>query len=69
MGDEAIMKEGLDKDFGFKVNKPFYIVSRLPMERVIEMVSNRYLYQRQFKTNKPTYQQWFFDPVSKTIKS
>jgi len=30
-----IPKEGFNKDFGFYVNRPFYIVSRLPMKRVV----------------------------------
>ena len=30
--------EGLDKDFGFKINEPFYIRSRLPMGRVMEAI-------------------------------
>jgi hypothetical protein len=28
--------KGLDKDFGFHINRPFYIVSRLPTNRVVE---------------------------------
>jgi hypothetical protein len=30
--------KGLNKDFGLFVNKPFFIVSRMPMKRVIEVV-------------------------------
>jgi len=33
-----IQSKGLHKDFGFHVNRPFYIVSRLPFHRVIEMI-------------------------------
>jgi hypothetical protein len=35
---EGIAKEGMNEDFGFEVNRPFYIRSRLPMKRVAEMV-------------------------------
>jgi len=28
--------KGLNKDFGFEANRPFYIVSRMAMNRVIE---------------------------------
>jgi hypothetical protein len=27
--------KGLNKDFGFFINRPFYIVSKMPMGRVI----------------------------------
>lgn len=29
--------QGLNKNFGFEMNRPFYIVSRLPMGRVLEL--------------------------------
>jgi len=29
---------GLNKEFGFHMNRPFYLVSRLPMKRVAECV-------------------------------
>ena len=60
--------KGLDKDFGLDRNRPFYIVSRLPMERVVDVTQGNALYLRRMK---PGYakQQWFFDPVTKTIKS
>jgi hypothetical protein len=31
----------MSKDFGFKINEPFYIVSKLPMNRVAEVVGGR----------------------------
>lgn len=40
---EATMTEGLDKNFGFYINRPFYIVSRMPLRRVIEVVEGQYL--------------------------
>jgi len=39
MGDQAYDKKGtLDRDFGFIAMEPFYLKSRLPMERVVECV-------------------------------
>jgi hypothetical protein len=35
---DAVATKGENKDFGFHVNRPFYIRSRLPMKRVAEMV-------------------------------
>jgi hypothetical protein len=35
---EKTRTKGLDKDFGFHINRPFYIRSRLPMKRVAECV-------------------------------
>lgn len=58
----------MNKDFGFEVNRPFYIVSRLPMNRVLEQVGNNgYVRIRQYIARK-TQQQWIFDET-KTIKS
>jgi len=33
---EEIQTKGVVADFGFHANRPFYIVSRLPMKRVIQ---------------------------------
>jgi hypothetical protein len=33
---KAVQSKGLNKNFGFHINRPFYIRSRLPMQRVIE---------------------------------
>jgi len=60
--------KGLDKDFGLDRNRPFYIVSRLPMERVVDVTQGNYLYLRRMKHDY-IKQQFFFDPVTKTIKS
>jgi hypothetical protein len=34
--ESTIQTKGLDKEFGFSINRPFYIVSRLPTNRVLE---------------------------------
>jgi len=58
--------KGLDKDFGFEINRPFYIVSRLPTNRVLEYQSGHYLKIKQWVMNR-RQQQWIFDP-SRTIR-
>jgi hypothetical protein len=30
--------KGLEEDFGFHINRPFYIRSRMPFKRVVEMI-------------------------------
>jgi hypothetical protein len=68
MGDEAYQTRGTDRDFGFRVNKPFYLVSRLPMQRVMEAVGANNVVIKTYTKNRIA-QQFFFDPVSKTLKS
>ena len=60
--------KGLDTDFGFHINRPFYIVSRLPMARVVECHGANNIWLRRWRNNVAA-QQFFFDGVSKTIKS
>jgi hypothetical protein len=59
--------KGLNKDFGFFVNKPFYIRSRLPSGRMANC-QNGVVYQNRWKSGN-TAMQWYFDPVTKTIKN
>jgi hypothetical protein len=59
--------KGLNKAFGFHVNRPFYIVSKLPFGRAIECVGANNVLMRRVRNYRP--QQWFFDQVSKTIKN
>jgi len=58
---------GLNKNRNLQINKPFYIQSKLWLERVITVYSSKNLVI-QSRTDVPG-QQWFFDQVSKTIKS
>jgi len=44
--------KGLDKDFGFEINRPFYIVSRLPTNRVLEYQSGHNLWIKQWVMNR-----------------
>jgi hypothetical protein len=60
--------KGLDKDFGFHRNRPFYIRSRLPMKRIAECVGASNVQIRRYVKSR-TAQQWFFDPISKTLKN
>jgi hypothetical protein len=65
---EGIDKEGMNEDFGFEVNRPFYIRSRLPMKRVAEMVGASNIVLKRYVKGRNA-QQFVFDPVSKTIRS
>jgi hypothetical protein len=56
---------------GFVIGKPFYIMSRLWMQRVITHHSNNHAYITSIKVGQKTNnrQLWVYDEVSKTIKS
>ena len=60
------VKEDTTKfNMGFKVDEPFYFMSRMPLRRVIGGTS--YVYMQ--KITKAKTQQWRFDQKTKTIKS
>jgi bacillopeptidase F (M6 metalloprotease family) len=65
---KAIETKGLNEEFGFHINRPFYIRSRLPMQRVIECHGANNVWLKRWRKNT-TAQQWYFDEVSKTIKN
>jgi hypothetical protein len=58
----------MNKDFGFQINKPFYIRSRKGIKRVIECHGANNVWLRRWRKNVAA-QQWYFDQVSKTIKN
>lgn len=61
------LKDGeLNKDWGFKINTPFYVISQLPDGRFLDMVGNNMLIKTR---NGLPSQTWFFDQKSRTIKS
>jgi hypothetical protein len=60
--------KGYNSKFGFHISRPFYIRSRMPMQRVIECVSANNLVIRRYVRGR-TAQRFFFDITSKTIKS
>jgi len=68
MGDEAYQTKGLDSYFGFKINEPFYFRSKMPMQRVMEVVGASNIVLKRWVKNRNT-QKFFFDGVSKTIKN
>jgi hypothetical protein len=60
--------KGLNKEYGMHIDRPFYLVSRLPMRRVVENVgANNVVLKRYVKGRSA--QQFFFDQTSKTIRS
>jgi ribosomal protein L21E len=50
------------------INRPFYLISRLPMKRVAEMVGASNMAIKRFVKGRMG-QQFFFDGKSKTIRS
>jgi hypothetical protein len=70
MGSEEIRKKGqMSKDgTGFQVNEPFYLRSRLPMQRVAECVGASNVALKKWYNNRKA-QQWRFDPITKTIRN
>jgi hypothetical protein len=65
---EETRTKGLNKNFGFHINRPFYIVSRLPMQRVVEAIGANDMRLRRYIKGRVA-QQYYFDEVSKTIRS
>ena len=58
----------MDDDFGFSINRPFYIKSRMPMGRVMEAISANNVTLKKYVKGRIA-QQWVFDGISKTVKS
>ena len=65
---KKVETKGLVGDFGFYANRPFYFRSRLPMQRVMESIGANNLVLKRWRKNVKA-QQFFFDPVTKTIRS
>jgi len=63
-----IAATGLNKEFGFHVNRAFYFVSRLPMHRLVEAKGNNNISLMRWAKNRKA-QQWKFDPVAKVIRN
>jgi hypothetical protein len=68
--DKAAKTEtkGLNEEFGFHINRPFYLVSELPFNRVAECIGANNIVLKRWRNNV-TQQQFFFDEKSKTIRS
>jgi hypothetical protein len=64
--DEPVKGE-LNKEFGLYVQRPFHIVSEMNSHRYLEVINARDIV---IKTNNDQKGQvWYFDQISKTIKS
>jgi hypothetical protein len=59
---------GFDKEHGLYINRPFYFRSRLPMQRVIELVP-WYARIRRYYQGRRNQQTWRFDRVTNTIRN
>ena len=65
---KPLRTKGFNKEYGFHINRPFYIRSRMPMQRVAECHGANNVWLKRWRKNAMG-QQWYFDEVSKTIKS
>jgi hypothetical protein len=57
----------MNEEFGFYINRPFYMRSRMPMKRVATMHSNHWIYLRRWTESHKAHSQWRFDERTKTI--
>ena len=48
---DKIRTKGFNKEFGFHINRPFYLRSRLPMKRVAECHGANNVWQRRWRKN------------------
>jgi hypothetical protein len=58
----------VNKRFGFEINRPFYLQSKMPMKRVVECWGANNIILSDYVKDKRGQQFWF-DEKSKTIKS
>jgi hypothetical protein len=65
---EKDAKTGKNEDFGFYVNRKFYIRSRLPMQRLLKAQGHQ-IYQQDWNDGEIYQFQWIFDAVTKTIST
>jgi hypothetical protein len=65
---ESVLTKGVDEDFGFHRNRPFYFRSRMPFQRVAECVGANNVVLKRWRKNV-LGQQFYFDPKSKTLRS
>ena len=60
-------KGDLNPDFGFIIERPFYIVSQLEDNRYLDIVNN-YQVVTKIRNGRNT-QQWWFDQTTLTVKT
>jgi hypothetical protein len=65
---EKAETKGLNEEFGFHINRPFYIVSELPFNRVAEMLGGTNMVLKRWRNNV-RQQQFWFDEVTKTVRN
>jgi hypothetical protein len=67
--DKAVVAtKGVSKFSGFRINVPFFLVSRLPMKRVAECVGANNLVLKRYVKGRQG-QKFFFNEKDKTIRS
>jgi hypothetical protein len=57
----------MNEEFGFYINRPFYMRSRMPMKRVATKHGNHWIYLRRWTPAHAKHAQWRFDEKTKTI--
>jgi hypothetical protein len=57
----------LNEEFGFHINRPFYIISELPFNMMVEMLGTTNVVLRRWRNYGG--QKWRFDEKTKTIKN
>jgi len=60
--------KGLNEEFGFYINRPFYMVSELPFNRVAEMLGGTNMVLKRWRKNAKNQQFWF-DEKTKTLRN
>jgi hypothetical protein len=60
--------KGLNEEFGFHINRPFYMVSELPFNRVAECHGAANVWLKRWRNNVRA-QQWYFDEITKTLRN
>jgi hypothetical protein len=48
---EAIRTKGFNKEFGFHINRPFYLRSRMPMQRIAECHGANNVWLKRWRKN------------------
>lgn len=56
----------MNTDFGFKVDCPFHVVSKLPSGRYLDIIGRNIVIKTP---NGRKTQEWYFDQKSKTVKT
>lgn len=58
----------LNADWGFYVNRDFYIQSMLPSGRVLQYMNSGHAVSLKAKNYVRNYQKWYFDQRTRTIR-